>query len=140
MELRTVLTMLRTGFVRRRTVKYFLERGQLLDRGLPPDHTILPTEFLPSHKRLPQHRDLEQLAPHPNLRPRIVQREKKKVKRDGYWGRAARDVQNSPSFRALKTMRIAKMIKDGQRPTEMFKKHSGNWWRAKHLEKHMGLQ
>ena len=141
MEVRIVLTMLRTSFVRirRHTVRHFLATGKLWDRGLPPDHTILPTEFLPSDKRHPQHRDAAQLAPHPNRRQRIVDKQLKKEKREGYWGRAAQDVANSSSVRAHHTMRIGQMIREGQKPTQMYKKYSGNWWRAKHLEKHMGL-
>ena len=128
----------------RQTVKHFLEHGTFLSdkRELPSDQSLMPVELLRRvypDKRLPHDLDALQTGPKLNPRPRIIDRSKKKTKRDKYWGKAARDVRYSQGSqgRSALMMRVYECVKSGKSPSELFKKHSGDWWRAKNLARNM---
>jgi len=90
-------------------------------------------------KRLPHHLDALQTGPKLNPRPRIIDRWKKKTKRDKYWGKAASDVRYSQGSqgRSELMMRIYECVKNSKSPSELFKKGTGDWWRAKNLARNM---
>ena len=128
--------------LRRRPFKFFLQTGEFptdderTGRKLPPDHTLMPVQFLPVEARLPMHRDPAQAAPKGNPRKRFIDKKKIKSRRAHYWDKAIDDVvsEASSSTRTWRVMALAHELRRGVTPKELAAKHRvGDYWRALHM-------
>ena len=121
----------------RRNVKDFLQTGRFKDaRKIPPDHTIIPAEFLPEGTRVPSHLAQASPAPKGNPRPRFLKREKIKSRRSNYWDLAIEDVVQKNERRTWRIMRLAAMLREGWTPRSLMEAGwgEGNFWRAVHMQ------
>ena len=121
----------------RRAVKIFLQTGRFPPDGrkLPPDHTLMPLEFLRPEDRQPSHR-IGSMLPKGNSRKRFIDKKKIKSRRAHYWDKAIDDVvsEASSSTRTWRVMALAHELRRGVTPKDLAAYHRvGDYWRALHM-------
>ena len=124
----------------RRPVHNFLETGHFKgdSRKIPPDHTVIPHEFLPEGTAVPSHRALDP-TPRGNPRPRFLKRDKIKWRRSRYWDLAVRDAFHGNERRAKRVLRVADLLREGWTPSSLLEAgyKQGTYWRAVHMQHRM---
>ena len=125
----------------RRPARDFLQTGQFKDaRKIPPDHTIIPAEFLAGGTRVPSHLAQASSPPKGNPRPRFLEREKIKSRRCNYWDLAIEDVVQQDDRRTWRITRMTELLRAGWTPRSLRDAGwgEGNFWRAVHMQSRMG--